>query len=112
MGMSVHQIRFTKMTSLLIQYADFIGYDLTYGDAYSKPEFGVHSVNPPSFHFKRLAVDFNLFIDGEYKTDTEAHRPLGIFWEMLGGTWGGNFNKPDGNHYSYGESKRFPFVEE
>ena len=106
MSLSVHQRKFTKMVALLMQYADLLGYELTFGDAYSKVEYGVHSKD--SFHYKRLAVDFNLFIDGKYQTTTEAHRPLGMFWEFLGGTWGGYFNKPDGNHYSYGEGKRFP----
>ena len=110
--LSVHQRRFTKMISLLIQYADLLGYELTFGDAYSQAKFGVHSVEPPSFHFKRLAVDFNLFIDGDYQESTEAHKPLGTFWKFLGGTWGGDFNKPDGNHYSYGEGKRFLINEE
>jgi len=50
---------------------------------------------------KRLAIDLNLFKDGEYLTDTEDHRFLGEFWESLGGTWGGRWD--DGNHYSWGE---------
>ena len=102
MKLSERQIKFTKMIALLVQYADFIGYDLTYGDAYSKKEFGVHS--PYSKHYRRLAVDFNLRINGVYQKTTEAHRPLGTFWEMLGGTWGGNFpngKNDDGNHYEY-----------
>jgi hypothetical protein len=28
---------------------------------------------------------------------------LGEYWELIGGTWGGRFKNPDGNHYSYGE---------
>jgi len=101
MKLSERQAKFTKMIALLIQYANLLGYSLTFGDAYSKVEFGVHSLN--SFHYKRLAIDLNLFIGGEYQTTTEAHRPLGKFWVFIGGTWGGDFKKPDGNHYSYGE---------
>lgn len=104
MKLSERQIKFTKMVALLVQYADFIGYKLTYGDTYSKKEFGVHSYN--SKHFDRLAVDFNLFIDGVYQTSTEAHKPLGDFWKFLGGTWGGDFKNKDGNHYSLGEGDR------
>lgn len=44
-----------------------------------------------SKHQKRLAVDLNLFIDGWYVTSPEAYRPLGEFWESLGGRWGGRF---------------------
>ena len=101
MSLNALQFRLTKMTALLIQYADLLGYKLTYGDAYSKIEFGVHSHN--SFHYKRLAVDFNLFIDGEYQTTTEAHKKLGEFWKLIGGSWGGDFRRKDGNHYSLGE---------
>ena len=103
MKLSERQARFTKMTALLIQYADLLGYSLTYGDAYSKVEFGVHSFN--SYHYKRLAVDFNLFISGVYQTSTEAHKPLGEFWKFIGGSWGGDFANKDGNHYSFGEGK-------
>jgi len=56
-----------------------------------------------SFHYMGLAVDLNLFIDGEWQTSTEAHRDMGAHWVSLGGTWGGNFSSPDGNHYSWGE---------
>lgn len=48
-----------------------------------------------------LAVDFNLFVNGQYKTDTADYLPLGEYWESLGGTWGGRFkSRPDGNHFS------------
>ncbi|ELR1854532.1 M15 family metallopeptidase, partial [Escherichia coli O22:H8] len=53
-----------------------------------------------SLHTLRLAVDFNLFINGEYQTDTDAYRPLGEYWESIGGTWGGRFSRADGNHFS------------
>jgi len=82
------------MIGLLIGYANLLGYGLTFGDAYATTG---HIKN--SFHGKRLAVDFNLFIDGVYQETTEAHEPLGLYWELIGGTWGGRFN--DGNHYSY-----------
>jgi hypothetical protein len=90
------------MVSLLIQYADLIGYELTMGDAYRDPR--VPYGHPNSFHKRRLAIDLNLFIDGEYQPSSEAHRPLGEFWEHIGGTWGGRWDNPDGNHYSYLES--------
>jgi len=88
------QIKFTQMIGLLIGYANLLGYGLTFSDAYATTG---HIKN--SFHGKRLAVDFNLFIDGVYQETTEAHEPLGLYWELIGGTWGGRFN--DGNHYSY-----------
>lgn len=53
---------------------------------------------PNSLHYIGLAIDLNLFKNGEYLKDTNDHKELGEFWESLGGSWGGRFN--DGNHYS------------
>lgn len=89
------QSRFVRMVGLLIDYAYLQGFELTFGDAYALTG---HKAN--SLHGKRLAIDLNLFRNGEYLTTTEAHLPLGEFWERLGGTWGGRFSPPDGNHYS------------
>ena len=86
------------MVGLLINYATLQGYEITFGDAYAQSGH-----IDGSFHYKRLAIDLNLFKDGEYLTETQDHRPLGLFWESIGGTWGGRFEKPDGNHYSLGE---------
>ena len=106
------QSKFVKMVALLILYAYEIGYTLTFGDAYTQEKEvkcpkceGMIKIpdghSRHSFHRKRLAIDLNLFKDGKYLTETEDHRPLGEFWISLGGTWGGDFHKPDGNHYSY-----------
>jgi len=64
-----------------------------------------------SYHYMGLAQDINLFlrdpVTGKWtwQTTTEAHREMGEFWESLGGTWGGRFRRPDGNHYSWGEGR-------
>ena len=89
------QSRFVRMVGLLIDYAYLQGFELTFGDAYALTG---HKEN--SLHGKRLAIDLNLFRKGVYLTTTEAHLPLGEFWERIGGTWGGRFSTPDGNHYS------------
>ncbi len=98
MKLSTKQQKFTQMIARLIIYAESLGYGLTFGDAYAVTG---HKKN--SFHYSRLAVDFNLFKDGEYLTETTDHLELGKYWESIGGTWGGRFNSPDGNHYSLGE---------
>jgi len=95
------QSKFAKMVPLLVLYAYELGYEITYGDTWAKSG---HIKG--SFHYKRLAIDLNLFKNGKYLTSTKAHEPLGIFWESIGGTWGGRFNRKDGNHYSYGELRR------
>lgn len=92
------QSKFAGMLSLLLHYAYEMGYEITLGDAWAKTGH-----KKGSFHYKRLAIDLNLFKDGRYLTSTKAHEPLGVFWESIGGTWGGRFKNPDGNHYSYTE---------
>ena len=87
------QSKFVRMVADLITWAYSHDYELTFGDAWAKTG---HMSN--SLHYERLAIDLNLFYNGAYRTDTEAHRPLGEYWESIGGSWGGRFN--DGNHYS------------
>lgn len=91
-----HQVTFVWMLARLIDHAKSLGYELTMGDAYRDPR--VPYGHPTSLHKQRLALDLNLFKDGVYLTTTEDHRPLGEWWESIGGTWGGRFQ--DGNHYS------------
>ena len=98
MTLREQQSLFVKMVAALIEHAYNLGYELTFGDAYANDG---HRIG--SFHYKRLAIDLNLFKDGVFCPDSEDHRPLGEFWESLGGTWGGRFKQPDGNHYSLGE---------
>ncbi len=95
------QRRFTLMTSFLIQKAYSLGYGLSFGDAYRSPKVPYGLKN--SLHRKRLAIDLNLFKDGDYLRKTSDHTELGQWWESIGGTWGGRFN--DGNHYSLQHGK-------
>lgn len=95
---------FTQMVGQLIAFAYDRGYELSFGDAYRDPRaFGAVGVkggygSAVSLHKERLAVDFNLFRAGEYRTGTDAYRELGEYWESIGGAWGGRFD--DGNHFS------------
>lgn len=105
--LSYKQKRFTFSIAQLIIFAYSLpGTKLTVGDSYrDKRVFGKigekkgygHS---RSLHKRRLAMDFNLFVDGKYMRSTEAFQELGDFWESLGNdhTWGGHFG--DGNHFS------------
>lgn len=109
MSLRIKQSRFTKMVADLIAHAYDEGYELTFGDAYRDPRLhGAMGIkmgygSADSFHKKRLAIDLNLFKDGAFLEGTEAHRELGEWWEKQGGTWGGKFRTPDGNHYSLDE---------
>lgn len=105
MTLSKKQQHFTVLVARLIIWANEQGYQMTFGEAYRTPEQAKLNAKAGkgisnSLHTQRLAVDFNLFIDGEYKTDSEDYRPLGEYWESIGGAWGGRFSRPDGNHFS------------
>ena len=92
------QSDFVRDIALLLIYADRCGYEVTFGDA-SRMDRQGHIKG--SDHYKRLAIDLNLFRNGKYLRGTEDHLVLGIFWEELGRKWGGRFKKKDGNHYAY-----------
>jgi len=104
MTLGEKQRKFAKMVGQLLLKAYEMGYEVTLGDAYRDPR--VHGKmgekrgysHPRSNHKQKLAIDLNLFRNGKYLAATEDHRPLGEWWESIGGTWGGRFN--DGNHYS------------
>ncbi|EFF5369639.1 M15 family metallopeptidase [Escherichia coli] len=105
MNLSEKQQLFAVMIADLIHWAQEHGYRLTFGEAYRTPEQAALNAKTGkgirnSLHTLRLAVDFNLFINGEYQTDTDTYRPLGEYWESIGGTWGGRFSRADGNHFS------------
>ena len=90
------QFKFVHDIALLILYAERMGYKLTFSEAYAYKSDKRHIKN--SNHYRRLAIDLNLFKDGKYLKKTEDHRILGEFWESLGNAWGGRID--DGNHYS------------
>lgn len=108
MTLGEKQRKFTELVADLIQWSYLNGYELTFGEAYRTPEQAALNAAKGSgisnsLHTKRLAIDLNLFVNGEYMTDSEAYRPLGEYWKSLDSNccWGGDFSKPDGNHLSY-----------
>jgi len=97
---SDQQWEFLRDLSLLIAYADRMGYKLTGGelerpqamqDIYWKE--GKTTVRR-SVHQDRKAVDLNVFKGGEYTTLKIDVQPLGDFWESLSplNSWGGNWH--------------------
>jgi len=93
------QSEFVLDVAKLIEYAYEQGYELTFGDAWATSG---HCTN--SNHYRRLAIDLNLFKDGKYLQKTSDHALLGTYWESLNlaNRWGGRFK--DGNHYE----RRYP----
>lgn len=106
MTLGEKQKLFTTLVPRLLDKAHELGYQVTLGDAYRDPRvFGVLGVKQGygaaySCHKERLAIDLNLFKDGQFLQATEDHRPLGEWWEKqhADACWGGRFE--DGNHYS------------
>ncbi len=102
------QSLFIRMVGQLIAFAYANGYELTGGDLWSSPDYRTKSGATPhkanSLHYDRLAIDLNLYKNGLYLANTEDHKPLGEYWESIGGAWGGRFK--DGNHYSLAHDGR------
>jgi len=106
------QRRFTVLVGRLIAFADAQGYELTFGEAYRTPEQAAWDAShgtgiAHSEHCLRLAVDFNLFVEGKYQSTPAPYAPLGAFWKSQSDIanaiiccWGGDFATKDANHFS------------
>ena len=96
---------------MLIAYAYQRGYKFTLGDAYRDSrvhgDYGIKEsyAAAKSVHKLRLAIDLNLFVDGDYISDGNhsAYLELGELWESLDpmARWGGRFQSGDANHFSF-----------
>ena len=109
MTLSDRQKIFTRNIGLLIEHAFEMGFELTLGEVARTVEQqkiyfeSGRSKTMDSRHIQRLAVDFNIFLNGtllflktdQYKADLEAVRPLAEFWESLhpDNVWGGDWNR-------------------
>jgi len=93
------QFKFTRAYPLLMLYANYIGYELSDGDAYRDDRCKYGHDN--STHRVRLARDFNIFKDGIYLRNEAAKiafNKLHDFWDMLGGS---RRIKKDLRHFSF-----------
>jgi len=104
-SLSQKQRSFTRMLADLIQFAYEQGYELTVGDAYRDPrlhgEYGKKKGygSSKSVHKLRLAMDLNLWVDGEYiqTSDHPAWDELHSYWALIGGA---DRVPNDANHFS------------
>lgn len=101
------QSLFVVLVAQLIQHATGLGYELTFGETYRSPEEAARLAKlrkgiATSLHTQKLAIDLNLFKNGQYLSSSDSHRPLGEWWERQHPLcrWGGRFKRSDGNHYS------------
>lgn len=106
MTLGEKQKLFMRLLPRLIDKAHEMGFEIAGGDLFRDPrvhgELGVKLGygHPRSAHKQKMAIDLNLFKDGNFLGATEDHRPLGEWWEKQHELcrWGGRFK--DGNHYS------------
>ena len=97
------QYRFTLAVADLINFCHEREYTITFGDAYRDPR--LHGAlgekkgygHRNSCHKLRLAVDFNLIIDGKLARP-DQYGPLHDFWDLLGGA---KRIEHDMNHFSF-----------
>lgn len=102
------QSEFVRLVAKLIEFATANGMDLTFGECWRTAEQAALNAKKGSgisnsLHTERLAIDVNLFVGGVFIDSSGGHRRLGEYWKTLHPNcrWGGDFRKPDGNHYSY-----------
>lgn len=109
-----HQWAFLQDVGKLIVFAAMKGFVLTAGEMYRTPEqqkiyFDQKKTKTMnSQHGKRLAVDFNFFVDGKLTWDFAKIKVLGDYWESLNpiNRWGGDFNK-DGKENGFVDTPHF-----
>jgi len=108
MNLSQEQQIFSQQIALLIIRANSMGVNLTFGEAWrTKEQQAIYvkegkSKTMDSNHLRRLAVDFNFFIEGKLYYRHPMISELGNYWESLDrlNRWGGHFSYfYDGAHF-------------
>lgn len=104
---------FARTLCHLILWAQQQGMTCTLGEVerpsvlaelYAKMGKGVRD----SQHLDRLAADLRLYLGGVYQTESSAYARLGEQWKRLDkrARWGGDFPRPDGNHFEFVDEER------
>ena len=101
MSLRAKQSLFCRLYASLITWVfTHPRWELTLGEGYNMQGAG-HMKG--SLHYRKLAADLNLFVDGEYMTqDCPEWRQIGAYWKTLHPLcrWGGDFSSVDLNHVS------------
>lgn len=110
MSLVTQQWQFLQDVAKLIEYAQTLDIVLSGGELYrTKEQQQIYmdagkSQTMKSNHLKRLAIDFNFFINGELVYDATHPKlvAMGKFWESLDkqNSWGGFWNSfKDSPHF-------------
>lgn len=105
MNLEKEQYYFLRDVGLLLDYISHSKFEATFGEAfrtqeqadiYAKEGKGIHD----SLHCKRLAIDLNFFVNGEYTFSGYGLQEFGNYWESLdkNNRWGGYFTTKYGGH--------------
>ena len=107
MTLGQKQETFSYNLAMLILFAYGRGYKIRMGEVQRSEEQALKNAAngtgiANSLHILKLAADLNLFKDGKWLNQSADHAELGAFWKSLhpDNRWGGDFSKPDGNHFS------------
>jgi hypothetical protein len=105
MSLSDEQAAFNQQITALTALVNSTGqYRIRDGDCYRDPR--VRYGKRKSLHRSRLARDLILdrLVEDKftYQRTTKAYEWIGTIWKMMDeqNRWGGDFTKPDGNHFS------------
>lgn len=99
---------FGRLLGELLVYIHLKGYQVRLGDVLARATDtdinGKPTHKKNSQHFKKLAIDINLFKDGGFLSKTEDHKIFGEFWESLHPNCRSGTRYGDGNHYEVMEN--------
>lgn len=98
---------FTRLLADLIRFAYASGFEVSIEEVKRDPRIAQLNAESGkgisnSLHLLGLAVDLNLYKQGAFLSQSQDHGALGAYWKTLHPLcrWGGDFTRPDGNHYS------------
>ena len=99
------QQQFSKMLSQFLIWLFANDYEVTFGEVKRTKEQAEENASKnigilKSLHLISLAVDLNLFKNGQFLTDPNDYQLAGEYWESIGGSWGGRFKNVDADHFS------------
>ena len=102
MTLTERQVRFTFLLGKLLSYAsETLNLDVKITELNrlleTQKDYVARGVSKTmdSCHLLNLAVDLYIIKDGAPTKNMEDYRQLGVYWECIGGRWGGRFGVPE-----------------